>query len=189
MGGVRLSSLREARDLLVAAGFVEAPEPSVVLSGVAFGFQYVLTGERSGLGLIVLDDENSSDLARRVVTLGRALDVHGSRRSLTVVWGGTALSAEDAQLIEGSGRLLVLGADVRASVSILMPLPAPSVSDLRQTPLEELDGFLSSDPEAIAARTLLGNEGSDEASVAKRLRHWILDALDPEGEDADDSAE
>lgn len=119
-------------DRLASAGYSEFVQPFAV-GGVKFEFAAVLGREDSLDLVLVIDTDAAADhdqIRRRVEALGRALDVVGSRRTLTVVLVGGRPILDVIQALRGVARVLPVGVptterDIRMlndSLAVLLPL-------------------------------------------------------------------
>lgn len=117
--------------MLKDAGYapVEQPQP---IAGIPFEFAAMFIGDTSLDLIAVLDlaiDGEEERIRRRVEGLARALDVIGSRRSLTVVLVGPRPSQGLIQVITEVARVLAVGtpvegedATLRDALASLLPL-------------------------------------------------------------------
>lgn len=135
-------------DMLSDIGYVIHEQP-VRIGSVHFDFAAVLTLPRS-LDLVVIVDtlqENASRFAAQVSSLGRALDVVSSRRSMSIVLVGPPPSGVVLEAIGRTGRVLLVGvpvgeqasAAIQDALAVLLPLELPRVTDSTEQSWADLE--------------------------------------------------
>jgi hypothetical protein len=187
-------SVDRAVEILRGASFVLLPQPLEV-DRIPFRFSAALVSKES-LDLVVLvdtfDSGNEEDVRREVTALGRALDLAGSRRPLTVVLVGQRWSELTERAISRVARVLrcqiVLGdeardAALRDSLAVLLPLDLP---DAPKEPEEtwsnirvQLEQGLS-DPEL---QEVLSAAARGSGKVTQAVRSYLSAPLGNETDD------
>lgn len=178
--------LSSVLDELGRANFESVPQP-MSLGGVEFEFSAVFSGYRSSLDLIVVHDgEQSRWLMTQMDALARALDFVGSRRSLTLVWIGRELPTAVRSSLLDVCRVLTISdrradvGEVRRSLSVLLPLHVPGISESSIDPLEELIGRLSTTSIRRLKGSGLLDAGVHEDEPRLLLRRWLTEPLSEE---------
>ena len=111
---------------LTAAGYEQLPQPLAV-GGIPFHFTAALARQGS-LDLIAIADprleSDERELRAKVQGLGRALDLLGSRRTLTLIILGPRPASTLTSDLSRVARVLLAGTDVTLadSLAVLMPL-------------------------------------------------------------------
>lgn len=124
---------------LASSGYVQLPQPLAV-GGVLFEFAAIL-GRQDSLDLVVVVDTiantDSDQTRRRIEALARALDVVGSRRTLTVVLVGVRPQPAVTKALGGVARVLAVGtptgeqAGQRLDDALAVLLPLSVLTDER----------------------------------------------------------
>jgi hypothetical protein len=120
--------------LLESNGYAPVNQP-LEIGGLNFWFSSILLGGTGRPELIVVVDALAPDAfqltASKIEALARALDVVGSRRSLTIVLVGTAPDDASCDKLRRFGRVLHAdhGVDAMADdLAVLLPLSLPDVA-------------------------------------------------------------
>jgi hypothetical protein len=129
-----LTTVEHIKQILAGAGFKELSKPFAV-SSLPFDFAAAFIGGPKTLDLIVVADlfveKNENRLVQKIQSLGRALDLAESRRSLTAVLVGNELDPIASEAIGSICRVLSIGTPPSDSVdqylrdwlAVLLPLP------------------------------------------------------------------
>lgn len=173
--------------LLEEAGYQVVERP--LIAGIPFEFPAMLVGQRSLDLIAVIDlalDSDHDRVRRRVEGVARALDLVGSRRSLTVVLMGPRPEHDVMQAIAGVARVLTVSssskndaASLRDALAVLLPLElVTEKEDPISTGWEKTRAKLLNDHpeelETILAAASLGKEAVTEA-VREALSEPIED--------------
>jgi len=174
------------RELLHVEGGYESLGTPFTVSGIPFEFPVAMLGPRT-MDLVVLvdglEDQGLGDAAPALAGLARALDLAGSRRSITAVVVGPRLDPATLRELTQYARVLRVASSgskasndaMRSAVSILLPLPLPeSLTSTRPSwdkIREDLLGVAPSHRRAVTAIVAAADGGAD--SVAQAVRRWM----------------
>jgi hypothetical protein len=165
--------------ILTGAGYRQLSKPFSI-SSLSFDFAGALVANQRALDLIIVIDliteRDEQRLVQKVQSLGRALDLMQSRRSLTTVIVGSELSTSALESLSKVCRVLAVGSPPEDGIerylhdwlAILLPLPAigevSSLADWRA----ELSLKLGETKEDVVARTLVeaANRSAKSVEVA-----------------------
>lgn len=178
--------------ILTKAGYTLLPSPLKV-AGVEFSFSATLGGPAGTLSLVVVIDTGETPahrLLRQVEALAQALDLAGSRQSLTVTLTGDAQSDVDLDALGQVCRVLLMPATNVASQStvnetdplaVLLPLKVGgSGHTQKENPLDRVTKNLPDHLVRDLADSGLAQAASLGAETVKSaFSDWILEALDP----------
>jgi hypothetical protein len=188
------SSVDRAIEILCASGFSPLSQP-VEIDKIPFQFSAVLVSTES-LDLVVLVDTfegGSEEVVRReVIALGRALDLAGSRRPLTLVLIGQRWSEITERAMSRVARVLrcqvVLGDEARDSalrdaLAVLLPLRLPPVptepEETWATARAQLEqGLGAADLQGVISAASRGSE-----NVKQALSEYLAVPLEVESDD------
>lgn len=167
-----------------AVALLEEAEYEVVerplIAGIPFEFPAMLVGQRSLDLIAVIDlalDSDHDRVRRRVEGVARALDLVGSRRSLTVVLMGARPAHNVIQAIAGVARVLTVGssskndaATLRDALAVLLPLElVTEKEDPISTGWEKTRTKLLNDhPEELEAILAAASHGKEAVTEAVR---------------------
>lgn len=149
--------------LLIEAGYRSVSQPLLV-ANVPFVFAAALAGKRSPDLVVIIDTTEEPDghaLGAKVAGLARALDLVGSRKTLTFVVVGPRPPSDLFQHMARAGRVLLVGTPtgddpdlaLQHAVAVLLPL---SVAPTAQQPTSWT---------AVRKSLLAGHSGDDVAAV------------------------
>ncbi len=180
-----MTPIERAVAILQEAGYRPAPQPIRVAS-TEFEFDAVLSAERS-LDLIVIVDTAIADekrMRRHLQALSRALDVIGSRRTLTAVLVGPEPRPQTLQALARSCRVLPVGVlagpkqdDVLKDwLAVLLPLQLPSLEEAQGDWRAELESRLNDVAPSEWRPFVQASDGGAKA-VQETLRARIDNAL------------
>ena len=121
----------------------------VRVGSIPYEFSGVLLGPEGTLDLVLVVDSDSIDgldrLPQRIDGVGRALDMAGSRRTITVVVAGATPEASVLSAITAVGRFLLVPRAPRIDeewiddrLATLLPLELDVVADNDSEPIQEL---------------------------------------------------
>jgi hypothetical protein len=194
-----LNTIERVISMLVEAGYRRQPMPLTV-SKVPYEFAAALTGGERSLDLVivvdlVLMDKNEPRLVQKLQSLSRALDLAESRRSVTAVLVGVAVSAETTEALGQVCRVLSVGlppSDQEEQylsdwLAVLLPLPdfdaANTVADWES----EIDLRISKESRSkfIASAISASNQGAQnvEKAFATQVRNEAAKALRERSDD------
>lgn len=173
-------------EMLADIGYVAHEQP-VRIGSVHFDFAAVLTSPRS-LDLVVVVDtleEHSSRFAAQISSLGRALDVVSSRRSMSIVLVGPPPSGAIVEVIGRTGRVLLVGspvgeeasAAIQEALAVLLPLELPRFTDSTERSWADLERELLGAHPADMVSALLEAAEQGPYEVRETLRLLLNDAL------------
>jgi hypothetical protein len=169
-----------------------------LIAGIPFEFPAMLAGQESLDLVAVIDlalDSDHDRVRRRVEGVARALDLVGSRRSLTVVLVGPRPDHGVIQAMSGVARVLAVGsgtndtATLRDALAVLLPLEL----------VTENEDAISSDWEKTRAELLtehsdeiepiLAAAGQGKEAVTEALREVLSQPIEElEAEDRESGA-
>lgn len=182
-----MTPIEQAVAVLEEAGYRRARHPLPVAS-TNFDFDTVMTIERS-LDLVVLVDTAvwSEDRTRRQIqALGRALDVLGSRRTLTLILVGPEPTQNTLEALTRVCRVLPVGAysssdhdqHLRDWLAVLLPLTLPEPDEDSADWRQELQLALGSTASNRVRRFIDSAIGGKDG-VRQELRISLEEALGP----------
>lgn len=169
-------------ELLTKAGYFSCPTP-VEVTGVAFDFDALLLGTGRSIDVVVVADmayENETRLRQKVEALGRALDVAGSRRSLTVVTVGPEMRSDELHSLAQTARVLPTAPGSRNledSLAILLPLAVGVSTASRIEPFREIDEWAASEPSVAPVSTTVSVAARGTEAVERELNRVYEVAL------------
>lgn len=192
--------VRRVVAMLEDAGYAPVEQPQSI-AGIPFEFAAMLVGDTSLDLIAVLDlaiDSEEERNRRRIEGLARALDVVGSRRSLTVVLVGPRPSQGLIQVIAEVARVLAVGtpvegedAPLRDALASLLPLELVTEKE------EGVKGGKSDWPEVrdrlrgkypTELEPILAVSGRGEGAVREALRAVLAMPLEEEAEANEEGA-
>jgi hypothetical protein len=174
-------------EILKGAGYRQLPLPLVVAS-IPFDFAAALVGTGRAPDLIVvIDTMQEADLRTRqkIDSLGRAMDVAGSRRPLTAVLAGPRPDDPTLTALGRVCRVLPIGTPTGSGadrllhewLSVLLPLELPGLGEAGAATSSELMQHLPNDLEPVVLSSLLEAAPYGEAAVRAALHKLIADVL------------
>jgi hypothetical protein len=173
--------------MLVTAKYRRVSMPLAVAS-VPFNFAAVLIGTDRAPDLIVIADtveEPEIRIRQRIESLGRALDVAGSRRPLTAILVGPKPSDSTLDVVGRVCRVLPVGTPVgdeaeaalRDWLAVLLPLPLPDPSKSLANPMGELQDHLPSGLDEALQTAVLAAASYGELAVQTVLKERLSAVL------------
>jgi hypothetical protein len=173
--------------ILKGAGYRQLDLPLVVAS-IPFDFAAALVGTGRAPDLIVVIDTMQDADARtrqKIDSLGRAMDVAGSRRPLTAVLAGPRPADPTLTAIGRVCRVLPVGTPTGSDaerllhewLAVLLPLELPDTAEVGATVASELALHLPNTLEAEVQESLLEASLRGEQAVRTALRDLITEAL------------
>lgn len=171
-------------ELLLNAGYRPQVQP-IRIGPLEHRFAAVLAGRDRSIELVVVADtleEPEKELVVAIRTLGRALDLVGSRRPLTVVLVGPTVSAAAISAMGRVARVLVVepaedgrlaDQSLRDSVAGLLPL---SVDAGGGAPIDPL-ALIPLSATGVDLETVLLDAARSRRSVRDEFRHSVDAAL------------
>jgi hypothetical protein len=172
--------------LLEKAGYQRVRTPLEIAS-IRFDLAAAFVGTAHNPDLIVVFDtafEPDDQIQRKVEGIGRALDVMGSRRPLTVVLAGPRPGASILDALSRVSRVLPVGtvihtdpdASLQKWLAVLLPLDLPSPSGKLADPVSELTEHMPNvDSDAVA--TLITASVRGTSAVETELQRLIREPL------------
>jgi hypothetical protein len=172
--------------LLAKAGYQRVQTPLKIAS-VQFDLAAAFVGTAHNPDLIVVFDtafEPDDQIQRRVEGIGRALDVMGSRRPLTVVLAGPRPRASILDALSRVSRVLPVGtvidtdpdASLQKWLAVLLPLDVPSPSGKLADPVSELAENISN-VDSDSVTTLITVSARGTSAVETELQRLIREPL------------
>ena len=177
--------------LLQESGYIDVGA-TLEVGEVAFSFTRILIASGISLDVVIVIDTVEYPLERRLArsieALSRALDILGSRRSLTLVVVGPVADAETLRFIARFCRVLHVGTptgseadqEVRTKLAVLTPLSVPADKFEALDPLGRLRREFNREPALIGV--IDASERSAE-SVTSEVRAWLVSAARKESAD------
>lgn len=173
--------------LLQEGGYVRLGSP-VNVGGVPFEFNAVLVGSDRAFDVVVVVDtvaEPDRRLRQRIEALARALDVSGSRRSLTVVTVGPPPGTNSLDALSRVARVLVVyppanagATSLRDALAVLLPLNLPSSSSNGTSdPFGEVVEWLADDPGREQLRGVVSAAARGKEHVSAALADLLGEPL------------
>lgn len=188
-----MTTIDRITNILAGADYKQLPKPFSV-SSLPFEFAAAFIGKEKTLDLILVVDlfveKDEARLVQKLQSLGRALDLAESRRSLTAILVGTGLDPASSEAIGRICRVLAVGTPPEdASIdqylhdwlAVLLPLPVldavNALADWR-VELKHQVGKASSSA-FFSAVVEAAHQGSEfvEATLASRLKKEVVKAL------------
>jgi hypothetical protein len=174
-------------EILKGAGYRQLDLPLVVAS-IPFDFAAALVGTGKAPDLIVVIDtmqDADSRTRQKIDSLGRAMDVAGSRRPLTAVLAGPRPADPTLAAIGRVCRVLPVGTPTASDaerllhewLAVLLPLNLPDTGEVGATVASELALHLPNTLEAKVQESLLEASPRGEQAVRAALRDLITEAL------------
>lgn len=172
--------------VLVEIGYVTHEQP-VRIGSVPFDFAAILTLPQS-LELVVIVDmrqEDASRISAQISSLGRALDVVSSRRSMSIVLIGPPPTGAVLDTIGRTGRVLLVdlplgeqgSAAIQETLAVLLPLELPRVTDSTEQSWADLTRQLFDVHPQARVSSLLKAAEQGPSAVQAALGLLINDAL------------
>lgn len=173
--------------ILVGTGY-QATGPSVPVASIPFDFAATFVGANHSLDLVVVidtvSDPSEARLLKKISGLARALDMVGSRRSVTAIVVGPSPSAAAQQTMGRHCRVLVVGTPtgpnagraIRDAIAVLLPLDLPQPVSQLADPIAEVRKALGpSQSETSSLLLLAAVRGSREVEsvFAKQLKRVL----------------
>ena len=187
-----MTTIDRITTILNAAGYKQLAQPFKV-SALPFEFAAAFVGHEKALDLILVVDlfveKNESRLVQKIQSLARALDLAGSRRSLTIILVGTGLDPAATEAISRVCRVLPLGVPpdeeaaeqyIRDWLAVLLPLPVlDSVSVLADWRAELKHQLGATSIPYINAVVDAAQHGAEtvEATLSSRIQKEVSKAL------------
>jgi hypothetical protein len=172
--------------VLAKAGYQRVETPLKIAS-VQFDLAAAFVGTAHNPDLIVVFDtafEPDDQIQRKVEGIGRALDVMGSRRPLTVVLAGPRPRASILDALSRVSRVLPVGtaidtdpdASLEKWLAVLLPLDVPSPSGKLADPVSELAANIANvDSESVTTLIIASARGT--SAVETELQRLIREPL------------
>lgn len=173
--------------ILTEAKYRSVSLPLTVAS-VPFEFAAILVGTGKAPDLIVVADtveETELRIRQKIDSLGRALDVAGSRRPLTAILVGPKPSELTLNVISRVCRVLPVGtptggdanSQLRDWLAVLLPLPLPIPSQALADPQGELAQRLPKDLDEHLQAKLLAASAKGAKGVQRVLGELLAEPL------------
>jgi hypothetical protein len=173
--------------ILTEANYRPVSRPFTVAS-VPFEFAAVLVGTGKAPDLIVVADtveDTELRIRQKIDSLGRALDVAGSRRPLTAVLVGPKPSDLTLDLVGRVCRVLPVGtptggdaeSQLRDWLAVLLPLPLPDPNQAVADPQGELGQRLPKDLDEHLRTELLKASSQGAKGVQQALGQLLVEPL------------
>jgi len=174
-------------EALTAAKYRPSLRPLTVAS-VPFEFAAVLVGTGRAPDLIIVVDtvaEPEHRIRQKIDSLGRALDVAGSRRPLTAILVGPRPSDMTLDVISRVCRVLPVGtptggdaeSQLRDWLAVLLPLPLPDSDQTVADPQGELLAHLPEGIDSELRSKLLSAAARGPKAVQRALKERLTRAL------------
>lgn len=171
--------------LLHDAAFKSLETP-IEIGGIKFEIPAGLIGGDKSLDLVLIVDSISEDerrILRKIEGVARALDVAGSKRTLTTVISGPRPSATILEAMSKVSRVLPIGTvkaeDMRRSLenwlAVLLPLKIPDASPDTTAPAQELLNSANDLPGDIISLITIARDGKD--AVAEAINDFIIESI------------
>lgn len=166
--------------LLIDSGYVQL-QSQIAIAGVPFNFDAVLVASERAYDLVVVVDTamvSDNRLRQQVEALGRALDVAGSLRPISVVTVGPPPSADVLEVMSRIARVLVVSADgqaanVRDALAVLLPLHVPPASAATSEALSEVAAWVEASPDRAGLDSLVSAATGGAAAVSDSLAVYL----------------
>ena len=170
--------------LLLQSGYVRLQSP-IAIAGVPFEFEAVFVGsDRAHDLVVVVDTVLNSDrrVRQRIDALGRALDVVGSLRPVSVVTVGPSPGHEVLETMSRVARVLVVGADgqeatIRDALAVLLPLEVPDATSESSEPFSAVAAWIEEDFDRASLAPLLSAAAKGERVVSAALAEYLAQPL------------
>ena len=181
--------LERVSQRLVDAQFKRVPKP-LTIGGLEIDAPAAFIGSPPSPDLVVVGDtleQTPPRLQQTVEGIGRALDMMGSRRPLTLVVVGPRPTSAALTALSRFARVLPVGdaadeANLANWLAVLLPLPLPVMNDDRAA--AALDAVIDGSRESIEAEFLALAAAGPEA-VADRLAAFVDEPFGPFDEDGE----
>ena len=186
-------------EILTTEGRYKALQKPVKIGSQEFEFTHILAATDKGNDLVLIIEltgaSNNSSVARSILAFTRALDVFGSRRSVTVVLTSGQADKELLNSINRVCRVLPIGAPsgadatqhVRDWLAALLPLrnplPVEHLADWRSVLEENLKHQISSEMVDQFISTALNGKVAVERSLEVEITSRANQALEDEESD------
>lgn len=179
--------------LLLAEGYRPLSMP-LRIGAVPFEFAAAMLGpDRTPDLVLVVDtiDELEGRVRQKIVALSRALDVVGSRRTLTAILAGPRPQASTLEVLGRVCRVLPVGTPVDASadeqlhdaLAVLLPLRLPEPTDAVADPMGELSRQMPGDIDQVLRDAVLQRASEGSGAVEDALRELLTAVLPNESEE------
>lgn len=179
--------------ILKEAGYRELSLPLTVAS-VPFDFAAALVGTGKTPDLIVVIDtvQDSDARARQKIdSLGRALDVAGSRRPVTAVVAGPRPPELTLEAMGRVCRVLPVGTPTGTDadrllqewLAVLLPLQLPNASKALADTVGELADHLPANLDSYVQKAILAKAPYGVTAVRTVLHQLIVEALNDNGDE------
>jgi len=181
--------LERVSQRLVNAQFKRVATP-LTIGGLEIDAPAAFIGSPPSPDLVIVGDtleQTPPRLQQTVEGIGRALDMMGSRRPLTLVVVGPRPTSGALTALSRFARVLPVGdaadeADLANWLAVLLPLPLPVFSDDRAA--ASLEAVIDGSRDPIEAEFIALAVGGPEA-VANRLAAYVDEPFGPFEEDSD----
>ena len=182
-------------ETLTTEGRYKSLQQPLKIGSQEFYFTHILAATERGKDLVLVIEltnlTSKSKLVRSILALARALDVYGSRRSLTVIFASGQADKELINAINRVCRVLPIGSQsgvetithVRDWLAVLLPLRSPPpvehLADWRSALKERLDQEISSEMvRQFILRAEIGQDAVEQVlaeEIASRSNHALED--------------
>ena len=177
--------------ILKDAEYREISLPFTIAS-VPFEFAAALVGTGKAADLIVVIDtvqDSEARIRQKIDSLGRAMDVAGSRRPLTAVLAGPRPLDSTLDVIGRVCRVLPIGTPTGADadqllhewLAVLLPLRLPMPSDGWADTTGELTRHVPADLDREVIGRILAAAPDGTGAVREALRQLVLEPLNENG--------
>ncbi|HMJ79145.1 MAG TPA: hypothetical protein VK507_24385 [Iamia sp.] len=164
---------------LLAAGFVELDRP-LQIAGIEFDFEAALLGPEGVLDLVLVVDLplwQGDRLETQVRSVGRALDILRSRRSLTVVLVGATPSTEVHKTLAFVSRVLIIepgsAESLVTSLRVLMPIASHRLNEVPASSVQLLKERLGAASEKPLTRLALAEAERGAQAVHDTFESFV----------------
>jgi hypothetical protein len=177
--------------LLVGAGYRRV-DGSLLVGTIPFEFSATLVGGDHSLDMVVVIDTVTEGadtrFRKKVEGLSRALDLIGSRRTVSVVLVGPTPGSVTIQAMARVSRVLAVGTptgdnadqSVRDALAVLLPLDLPDTSEKLAQPMVQLASALG-DRYPDAAPMLIAAAAAGSEQVEATLKDFLDEVLPVDG--------
>jgi hypothetical protein len=176
-------------EMLTSVGYRDRTEQKTIAS-VPFDLAALLVGSDHANDLVVvidtLIDDDETRVRQKIEGLSRALDLVGSRRSLTVVLVGPPPRQVIIEALARVSRVLVVGTPMGESadlllkekLAVLLPLSLPDATGVLADPLMEVRKQLPSGIDEDCVERLLTAASVGTEAVTETLRQMLDSPFD-----------
>lgn len=155
----------------------------VTVAGIPFEFTAVLVAEDRAFDIVVVADtveETNRRLRQRLEAVARALDVVGSRRTLTLVTVGPPPGQKDLESLSRVARVLVTQPQgLRDSLAVLLPLDTSLKTSASVDPFQQVEAWVASSEHGSDLEGLLEAAAFGKESVTAALSRYLAKPLEP----------